>query len=348
MHQLTIRPYQPDAIPALLALTQTTLGNAGAVRKTATFWQWKHQHNPFGQSFGVYTWDEERQIATGLRVLLRWQFCAPNGRIYHAVRAVDTATHPDYQRRGIFSILTRQAIADLTIEGVDFIYNTPNQKSLPGYLKMGWQVVASWPLYIKVLRPLRMLFKRLHRTPADGTPKFGDYFGAGIMNWMDFIQSYGEQLAQFMSRWEAQRGHAGIRTRRTPSYLDWRYGQHPHIQYGVYTEADATGQLLGFAILRPNLRYGWQESVLAELLLGEQTITFGAQFLHRLRKQLQSDYLIAHASPRTLEYQLLRRVGFLRAPRRGMIFTTRPLQDAMAAINQPANWDLTLGDLEIF
>ena len=59
-----------------------------------------------------------------------------------AVRAVDTATHPDHQGRGLFSALTRHAVEACRTEGVAFVFNTPNEQSRPGYLKLGWREVG--------------------------------------------------------------------------------------------------------------------------------------------------------------------------------------------------------------
>ena len=82
------------------------------------------------------------------------------------MRAVDTATHPEYQGRGIFTRLTHAALDELEREGVAFVFNTPNDQSRPGYLKMGWDVVGRLPVLVRprsVRRALRMLRAR---TPA--------------------------------------------------------------------------------------------------------------------------------------------------------------------------------------
>jgi GNAT superfamily N-acetyltransferase len=340
--------YAADALPYLLTLLQTTLGNSGAVQKTADFWQWKHHANPFGASYGLYVWDETEQRAAGLRVLMRWAFRDKAGKALPAVRAVDTATHPAYQRQGIFSRLTKQAITELSAEGVACIFNTPNQKSLPGYLKMGWQVAAQWPLYIKPLRPLRMVWRRLRLQAASRTWPFTAYFGTKILTWPAFVAAYGNQLPDFLATSEATRRQVGLRTSRTLEYLDWRYGQHPTVQYGVYAETTTANQLVGFAILRPNARYGWQEIVLTELCLAGPDEATGRRLLRNLTRQLRGDYVIAHFAEATTERRLLRQSGFFRLPRQQMIFTVRPLQPGLEWLSQPAQWDLTLGDLEIF
>jgi len=78
-------------------------------------------------------------------VFLRWMFLRPEGGVATAVRAVDTATLPAAQGRGVFTRLTTTAVDELREQGVDFVFNTPNDRSRPGYLKMGWQVVGRVP-----------------------------------------------------------------------------------------------------------------------------------------------------------------------------------------------------------
>ena len=93
-----------------------------------------HPVDPFGRSFMLVAETDGRIV--GLRAFMRWEFVAGDRR-FRAVRAVDTATHPDHQGKGIFSRLTLEALDSLR-DQADFIFNTPNEKSLPGYLKMGW------------------------------------------------------------------------------------------------------------------------------------------------------------------------------------------------------------------
>src|SRR3990170_159348 len=88
-------------------------------------------------------------------MFLRWELRAGGG-IVRAVRAVDTATHPDFQGQGIFKTLTLQAL-DTVVADADLVFNTPNANSRPGYLKMGWQPVGDVPIAIRPVRPVRFL-----------------------------------------------------------------------------------------------------------------------------------------------------------------------------------------------
>jgi GNAT superfamily N-acetyltransferase len=58
----------------------------------------------------------------------------------------DTATHPDYQGRGIFTRLRTSSLETLRERGVAHVCNTPHEQTLPGHLKMGWQQVGKLPV----------------------------------------------------------------------------------------------------------------------------------------------------------------------------------------------------------
>ena len=126
-----------------------TLGESSTLKRTAKLWRWKHQESPFGESHRLVAESESGELI-GLRAFLRWEFKYDDQK-YRAVRAVDTSTHPNFQRMGIFSRLTRQAIEDVKADGVDFIFNTPNNASRSGYLKMGWSTVGRPAPLVKIL-----------------------------------------------------------------------------------------------------------------------------------------------------------------------------------------------------
>jgi GNAT superfamily N-acetyltransferase len=134
---LQIRRVTADDRDAVLRLLARSLGRDSDPRYEELF-AWKHEENAFGRSPAWVATDGDR--LAGFRVLMRWEF-VEQGRVVHAVRAVDTATDPDYQGRGIFTRLALHALDELRSE-VDFVFNTPNDQSRPGYLKMGWQVVG--------------------------------------------------------------------------------------------------------------------------------------------------------------------------------------------------------------
>ena len=148
-----VRPFADDDLPRVLDLLEASLGGGPAGRRQPELFRWKHLENPFGPSFMLGAEHEGRLV--GLRAFMRWRFTALGDRL-EAARAVDTATHPDYQGMGIFTRLTL-ALLEVIDGHVDLVFNTPNAKSGPGYLKMGWSEVGRLPVTVRPRRPLRLL-----------------------------------------------------------------------------------------------------------------------------------------------------------------------------------------------
>ena len=150
---MDIRQANENDIPEIIKLLKASLGES-LMPKSATYWRWKHFENPFGRSpvlLGV-----ENDQLVGVRAFMRWKW-EMNGDVFHAVRAVDTATHPDHQGKGIFKKLTLALVELCKINGDHFIFNTPNKQSEPGYLKMGWERAGNLPIITSVQRPISII-----------------------------------------------------------------------------------------------------------------------------------------------------------------------------------------------
>ena len=104
------RPATDADRPAVLDLLSASLGWDLASGLPAYF-DWKHLDNPFGRSPAWVAVDgDNADRIVGFRTFLRWEFEDSTGIVQRAVRAVDTATHPDYQGQGIFRLLTMTAV----------------------------------------------------------------------------------------------------------------------------------------------------------------------------------------------------------------------------------------------
>jgi GNAT superfamily N-acetyltransferase len=347
----TARSYRPDDESGVLDLLKLSLGESPVLQRTPDLWRWKHLNNHFGPSYVRVACNEDGLLA-GMRAFMQWEFQI-EGRPIRAVRAVDTATHPDYRRLGIFATLTRQVVEEAREGGIDLIFNTPNRYSLPGYLKLGWHLVASVQPMVKVLNYPRFVFGLARhglRLPVQPT-------GPGQM---EFFKEEPTPVATLLERQDAVQqlligqgdsapGPArGIGTRRSWDYLRWRYAGHPTIPYWAVMIEDGSG-LLGCAIYRTNVRFGLREVVLCELLLSPTGQGVGRELLGRLRAAVNADYLIGHFSHGSSQHRLLREGGFRVISRRGIDFAVRPLaRDLPRDPLRFDNWSLTMGDLELF
>lgn len=207
---LEVRRAEADDRSAIVDLCRRSLGWDDAGRDAA-FYAWKHDENPAGPSPEWIAVTPTGEIA-GVRVFLRWRF-SHEGRSLLGVRAVDTATDPAWRGQGVFTRLTLGALPGLRRDGVDFVFNTPNDQSRPGYLKMGWQAVGRVPVGVR-LRPGAARYARSIRTPADRWGRITDV-GMSVPETLDQ-----PEVGSLLERLDPR---SGIATEISLEWLRWRY-----------------------------------------------------------------------------------------------------------------------------
>lgn len=320
-----IRPFRDEDRRQVLALLQGSLGWLDdAVHDS--FFAWKHEENPFGRSPAWVAVDGSKVI--GFRTFMRWRFLL-DGRPVEAARAVDTATHPDARGRGVFSALTLHALDELDAMGVAFVFNTPNDQSRPGYLKMGWQVVGRLPVAVRAVG-VRGAWRTLRaRTPASlwSAPS-----PVGMAAGEAFADASGlERVLASVPRRE------GLVTDRSPAYLRWRYGFEP-LRYRVMSPR---GIDEGFAVFRMRRRGAATEAAICDIVVPEGRPRRAALLAHRIARRSAGDYALA-LGPGTG-----RALGFVPLPRQGPILTRRDV-GGRSATDDHTVWQLSLGDVELF
>lgn len=343
---MNILPLPEGRQEELFELLRLSLGENRNKKRDRAFWNWKHEQNPFGVSICRIAEEDGRLI--GLRTFLRWQWLA-DGEHQYAIRAVDTATHPDHQRKGIFSQLTLAVLDEARRERLAFVFNTPNSNSLPGYLKMGWRLAGRLPLYVRVLAPAAFAAGLARRalTGREAVVAVEKIVAGRLVKASDWLAAHAAELDGLLSADRMLRG-PGFTTARSVDFLRWRYADHPTIDYHV-VEARAGGQLQGVLFCRANGRRGLREVVLADLLLRTSDQNLVRSMIATLCRQVRADYLIAHFGAGAAQTQLLLRCGFYRLPWKAIDLTVRDLGQMIRP--DPfvlESWSLCLGDLEIF
>lgn len=314
---LEIREANAADVPAVLSLLRSAMDRGGDDRFERLF-RWKHLDNVFGISPAWVATDGDAVVAA--RYLMRWEWRHGGDRL-RAVRAVDTATDPGYQGRGLFTRLTRHALSELA-SGTDFVFNTPNDQSRPGYLKMGWVVVGRLrpsivPCSVAGLgRALRARVPAAHWSLESR---------AGV--------SAAEALADTATidgLLEASPATGHLETARDVEFLRWRYAAGP-LTYRVVRTADA------MAIVRVRARGRAREGVLADVLAPDTRAR--AHVIRAVRRQLDADYLLG--------FGLGWRDRAVPLAGQGPVLTHRALG---AGEDAPPlrSWAVTLGDIEVF
>ncbi|MFQ5556696.1 MAG: GNAT family N-acetyltransferase [Acidimicrobiales bacterium] len=311
---LIVRRATDDDLPAAIAVASLALRWRGDEPHEA-FFRWKHIDNPAGRSpmWLACLGDE----VVGFRTMLRWPFLSASDRAISAVRAVDTATHPDHRRKGVFRLLTMAAVEALNGEGVQFVFNTPNPSSRSGYLTMGWRDEGRVPTVVAPARPSGIVRTVRAHGPAR---KWSEPCPAGAA-----VPAVVDDLADLARTLPG--GH--VRTARTVEHLSWRYGFEP-LCYRVLRTDDAA------AVIRLRQRGPALEVVVAELLSPSRRAALGV--IRRIRREVTADHILltAHGSGR--------RPPVPPIPGLGPILTVRPLAGPAPSADAMR---LDLGDLEL-
>jgi hypothetical protein len=318
-----MRQASPADDAAIVGLLCHTLGWVDDERHRALF-AWKHRDNPWGPSPGWIAFDEKGLV--GVRVFMRWAFRIGDQHIT-AVRAVDTATHPRAQGRGLFRALTTHGVEDLMAAGVDWVFNTPNHQSAPGYLSMGWQRVGRLPVAVRpVLKGVpRLVFAR---RPAD---LWSLATSAG-----DDARSVLEDAAGVEELVASTFPAAGkVGTDRTATYLRWRYGGGPVAYRALLSGATIRDGVVFFRLRR---RGPATEAVIADVLIPGGDAGVVGRLCRRALQSSAADYGVGIGCVRPRHW--------IPVPASGPLLTWR----ALARHDQLplGGWDLSTGDIELF
>jgi len=322
---LTIRAATDEDRRAIIELCRASLGWAEGDPNEA-FFAWKHDRNAFGASPAWVAAAPDGSLV-GVRVFLRWQFDVPGEGTISAVRAVDTATHPDWQGKGIFTRLTLGALDELRDDGLDVVFNTPNDQSRPGYLKMGWSQVGRVPVAVRVrsVSSAQRLAGARAAAQKWSEPVDVAVDAPTVLAASDDVQRLLDALAPA----------PGIATSRSVEYLQWRYSFEP-LRYRALPLGDRLED--GLVVFRVRRRGTATELTVCDVLTPPGASARRA--IGYLLRRSGADYAIRCSGLGSL------RDGFLPANRLGPILTWRP-------VNRPdiptiADLSLTLGDVELF
>jgi hypothetical protein len=323
--ELTTREAGERDLDSILELLEVSMGRAEDPR-FETLFRWKHLDNAFGRSPMWVACDGDDIV--GLRVFMRWEFDR-GGAVVRCVRAVDTATHPDYQGRGIFRRLTLDALPALETDGVDFVFNTPNSQSLPGYLKMGWITVGRAAARVRPLSVRGAIVLARNRVPA---AHWSESVAIGVP--AAEVVAAGD-LDALVTALTPARSDERLRTRQSPTYLRWRYGV-PLLHYRAVVAPSGLDD--GVAFVRVRRRGDAREAVVASLLVPQRSRRRAAALVREVRRQARghADYLLGVGDL----------PGSVGVPTFGPVVAARSVSTAPPT--SVADFDLTMGDVELF
>ncbi len=314
---MQIREATYSDIPEIIMVLRASIGES-KLPKTEKIWKYKHFDNPFGTSLVLLAEDFGRII--GVRAFMKWEWNL-NGTRFSALRAVDTGILPENQGKGVFKALNSAGLELTKENGGHFIFNTPNFKSLPANLKMGWKRIDKLKIVFTPGKFRKRNFKKenfQYRKSID-------------LNALDL-----QELLEGYNSLQSQKGK--IYTPKSHDYLHWRYEQNPLQEYQIIADKD----FYIAAYLKPHKHF--TELRIAEHIYYNQV---GSDKIKKavleMNKIFRAELISFTSDLKLSSIQFSGKLGPVMVYRNLNLNTGRQKK-----ISNLVNWSYTLGDLELF
>jgi len=290
------------------------------------YWRWRHDRSPFGRSIIKLIFSNAKLIGhyavTPMDVMV-------NNRPLRAVFSLHTLTHPAFQRRGIFTSLAEEVYKECQSEGFSFVYGFPNSNSYNGFTnRLGWTGFGKMSSLERNLDA-----KARAASEARNINQIGGFDDRVNVLWRKIKSAY------------------PIIVPRTKDYLNWRFLEHPIVEYPMYTITSESSELLGYMVLKV-YRDG-------DLTKGHIVDMLSVDDEHTVRSLVNSayDYFLERGIGNLSCWmpegcfctQILRSEGFV-SKEFDVNFGVKIFEKANAAlgsIEQLDNWHLTMSDLDV-
>lgn len=195
-----------------------------------SYFKWKYFDNPAGDLIAYEALYEGKSV--GFYGIIP-ELYTLDGKVEKVYQSMDTMTHPDFQRRGLFIKLARLTYEDaLENEGKLFIVGFPGGQSYGGFIKkLDWKTIKEDCSYMFIPRPLFSL-KNLFMSSKSIT-----------------IQKYEvmtDELAEYFSKIKP--------TTKISKYFDtnifqWKIFDNPNYDYNIIS-IKKENEILGVCVYR--------------------------------------------------------------------------------------------------
>jgi hypothetical protein len=264
--------------------------------------QWKYNNNPAGKMVGFVALDGST-VAAFYGIIP--EIYLVKGKPVRIYQSMDTMTHPDYQRRGLFSLLAQMTYDYIEkTEGELKIVGIPGSSSYPGFVnKLNWATVHqfSYTFCQKYIFKIRAIGKK--KTPLEFTR----------------IDKMTNSLAAFLD----QRIYTqeSIQPLISSTFFNWRVFQNMLKKF-IVVEISQNNETIGvcvYTLSQEKRCFIYFLSFLNEKLLGEN-LTSTIQFLF---KSTDSNYIYTWSPLNKSFLFKLRTNGFFINPFRKGLFSYR-------------------------
>lgn len=216
-----------DATPTDLDTLRVLYLQVWGYNRPRQYDQWRYFTPPAGISPMSLAVDGERIVGAYTLWPVRIRI---GGETVLGAQSMDTMTHPDYGRQGIFSTLAEASYAAAAARGFQVLYGFPNPLSYPGFTKkLGWTHTGDVTHWVRPIRPSgHARIPKLAGSLADLAARL---LPAGRRHGLDIVRGKpaADDLAGLIAETAPSFGACGIE--RSADWLDWRYADQAENGY---------------------------------------------------------------------------------------------------------------------
>lgn len=129
--------FTPEVLSKYVALFSACF--PGSDKFSLPYLRWLYCENPAGSAIGFDAWDGDHLAGHYICVPA---YASANGVRINTMLSLNTATHPAYQGKGLFTQLAEKTYAAAAAAGVTSVHGVANANSTPGFVrKLGFQLI---------------------------------------------------------------------------------------------------------------------------------------------------------------------------------------------------------------
>ncbi|MFC1964604.1 GNAT family N-acetyltransferase [Chloroflexota bacterium] len=352
---LTFRKAEKEDLPRISGFRKALFEHNPSIKShEPEYYEWKCYQNPILP--GEIWLAEDGDMLVGMKSMIP-KMIKILGKVLEAAETGDTFTHPNYQRRGIFTALFKDARKCGLDSRIGFIYGTPNRKSLPGYeKKLDYaQVPIKLHGLLKPLHPKQLLKTKLHYSPLASilSPIVEIVSRAifrigvkGIARTGVFVYTEPAFPDDIDALWEQVSKDYDIILTRTKSYLEWRYVTNPDT-YSILIARDREGIISGYMVIKSGFSENTPIGFICDYLTFEGDPNIFKTLLAVAVKELEgkkASVIYTWAVKGNFYYKVLLRLGFFPSSQVPIVCYKNELGNKV--LSRAYKWHFTMGDTD--
>lgn len=317
------------------------------------WWRWMYKENPAGNG-RIWLADHDGKIV-GQYAIIPVVMKIVSETITGS-QSLDTVTHPDYRRQGMFETLAKEVYREAARDSIHIVYGFPNEFSYPGFIKkLGWFDVAAMQTMVKPLNwgnalKTRVNNKLLLKLCAIGGSLLDKTIYSAkktpVMEGLTVTQisSFDERINEFWAKVSTQ---YQIMVVRNKDYLNWRYVTVPDVDYTIYV-AEKAREIYGYLVLRCMQREQAKLGVIFDILAqSEQVAQYLISKVLQHCRQEKVDLVYSSIIANKTHLNAIRKNGFISMPsvkgERFCGYSSSP-HISKEFLEDPQNWLVQIGD----